>query len=355
MNAAQLEKLLSPKRLILPILLGLGVILYLFLKKYDLADLSSYNWSEVKWGWLFLGLSVVVIRHFGYMWRIRVLSDKVISWSRSFTVVSLWEFASAVSPSAVGGTAVALFILAKEKVNAGKATTIALSTLLLDLLYFLISVPLLLYLVGQGRFFGKSVDCIENSDVAVMRAFGSLQKPFLIGYSLMLLICCLLAYGLFRDPKRFRQLLVRCTYIPFFRKLRAKAFKLGDEVVVASKELSQKSFSFWGQAFAGTALSWTGRFFLINCLISAFSMGAFSQLVLLSRYFLLWIVLVIPSTPGASGVAELSFSGIFCEFLTPGSEPIVLVLWRLLSYYFYLILGFIVFPRWLRRVLVKND
>jgi uncharacterized protein (TIRG00374 family) len=58
----------------------------------------------------------------------------------------------------------------------------------------------------------------------------------------------------------------------------------------------------------------------------------------------------ISPTPGGSGVAEWAFGELLADFSTQvvllGSMAI---LWRMISYYPYLIIGSIVLPRWLKR------
>ena len=71
------------------------------------------------------------------MFRIRLLTDNKIKWRNSFDVIMLWEFASALTPSVVGGSAVALFIVNKEIKNIGKATAIVMITALLDELFYI--------------------------------------------------------------------------------------------------------------------------------------------------------------------------------------------------------------------------
>ncbi len=74
------------------------------------------------------------------MYRIRLLTDKQLSWRNSFHVIMLWEFASSVTPpSIVGGSAVALFIVTKEGIKPGRATAIVMITALLDELFFISS------------------------------------------------------------------------------------------------------------------------------------------------------------------------------------------------------------------------
>ena len=69
------------------------------------------------------------------------------------------------------------------------------------------------------------------------------------------------------------------------------------------------------------------------------------------------IVLQIASpspTPGGSGVAEYAFPLFLGDFIPDGLETALGLLWRLLSYYPYLFIGFIILPFWIRRVYVKS-
>ena len=63
----------------------------------------------------------------------------------------------------------------------------------------------------------------------------------------------------------------------------------------------------------------------------------------------MWIVMMISPTPGSSGTAEFFYGQFFEQFL--GKYTFVTsIVWRLLSYYPYLILGAFFLPRWVRQV-----
>ena len=69
----------------------------------------------------------VVVRDVAYMVRIRVLTDNFLSWRKSFQVIMIWEFASAVIPPSLGGGfAVAIYLLNKEKIELGKSISVIL-------------------------------------------------------------------------------------------------------------------------------------------------------------------------------------------------------------------------------------
>ena len=64
---------------------------------------------------------------------------------------------------------------------------------------------------------------------------------------------------------------------------------------------------------------------------------------------------MLPITPGASGLAEMLFPAFLGEyFALPQLANAASVLWRLISYYPYLVLGFVVFPVWMKRILKKT-
>ena len=96
-------------------------------------------------------------RDLGYIIRLRILSEKDITWRQAFRVIMLWEFTSAISPSTVGGTAVAVVFIHKEGLSVGRSTAVVLATSFLDELYFVILFPLILWVVGGKMLFTTSL------------------------------------------------------------------------------------------------------------------------------------------------------------------------------------------------------
>ncbi|MEE1323919.1 MAG: lysylphosphatidylglycerol synthase domain-containing protein, partial [Bacteroidales bacterium] len=115
--------LFSFKRILLPLLIGIGVAVLLILKdiKNDSSAITDIliNWTWASTLFLFLALCFGVMRDLMYMYRIRLLSDKQLTWKQSFQVIMLWEFGSAITPSVVGGSALAFFIVSLEGIPVG--------------------------------------------------------------------------------------------------------------------------------------------------------------------------------------------------------------------------------------------
>jgi uncharacterized protein (TIRG00374 family) len=74
------------------------------------------------------------------------------------------------------------------------------------------------------------------------------------------------------------------------------------------------------------------------------------QLLIFAKQLVMWVILLISPTPGASGIAEISFSAFFSNDFPEHTHAAVAVLWRAISYYPYLAIGLIVLPVWLRKV-----
>jgi uncharacterized protein (TIRG00374 family) len=58
---------------------------------------------------------------------------------------------------------------------------------------------------------------------------------------------------------------------------------------------------------------------------------------------------MLPATPGASGVAEVSFMAMNCEYIPVGLSAAVALVWRMFSYYLYLVVGVFMLRRFLLR------
>lgn len=108
-------KKVSPVRIILPIVLGLSIIGYIIYRDWNSQAVETFSFTSTILLFLFISLLMMVCRDVGYMIRLRILSNGELSWKQIFYIIMLWEFASAISPSAIGGTTVATYFIYKEK------------------------------------------------------------------------------------------------------------------------------------------------------------------------------------------------------------------------------------------------
>lgn len=334
---------LSPRKIILPMLVGLGAIGYLFYSSDELKwDDIVQNVSNANPFWLIMAFVALFARDIGYIYRIRNLTSKQLSWLSSFYVIILWEFSSAITPSIVGGTTVAIFILNREGLSFGKSIAYAWLTAVLDNMFFVLASLFVIFAIPE------SFPDIKMEMVG-LESLVTVKNIFIISASLIFIYTVFMALGLFFAPRYIKYWLVRITSVKWLRRFRNGAVESGNEMIIASQELRGMSFSYWIKAVFSTLVIWVARYFIVNCLIASFSgINMTEHLLIFGRHVILWVVMLLSPTPGSSGIAEYTFPKFFGDFAGNFSLAVG-VFWRLLTYYAYLILGVLVIPRWLSR------
>ncbi|MBW3544072.1 MAG: flippase-like domain-containing protein [Bacteroidetes bacterium] len=339
-------KTLNPRKVWIPVLLGLGIVIAMMLTDDELTADKLLLISDAG-GWsLLLALLIILCRDAGYIYRIRILTGKQLSWMSSVYVIILWEFASAVTPSVVGGTAVAIFILWKEGIKLGKALTYAMLSAILDNMFFVIAAPIAILLSG-----GLAFPALE---AATLQFGGSLEVLFYISYSLITLYTFIMGFALFSKPRAFKWLLIKLTSIGFMKRWRHGAVNRGNEIMMASRQLQGKGWEYWMKISLATLFVWVARYFTLNAVIGAFANLSFDQhMLVFGRQIVMWITMLVSPTPGSAGVADFFFPQFFSIFLLDYTL-VASIMWRMVTYYPYLIIGALVLPRWLQRIFLAK-
>ncbi len=335
------SKTLRPINIFIAILLGIGVTIYLLHyqleQKNETLNSLLNELSHPNWFWLILALLVLMIRDSGYMYRIHHLTEKSLDWKSSFRVIMLWEFTSAVTPSAVGGSAVAMFFLNKEGIKMGKSISYVTLTSILDNLFFLVLSPIALFITSTN------FDDFGSGSSSIFWVFWT-------SYGLISLYTGIMSYAIFISPSKFQNFI---DWIALKLNIRVnwkiKLHQLSDDIITSSKILKDKPNQYWFKALGSTIFVWLSRYFIVNCLIAAYTdMSLYDHLLVLSKHSVLWVSQLVSPTPGGSGLAEYFFIKLM------GVGISVAILWRILTYYSYLLIGSIIFPRWIKKVLVKE-
>lgn len=336
----QLSKI-KISNIIYPIIIGLGVVGYMIWKEFDLQAFKALNFTYATLFWMFVALLCMVGRDLGYIIRIKLLSTGELTWLQAFRIIMLWEFTSAITPSAIGGTSFAIIYVHKEGINLGKSSAIVLLTSFFDELYFVVMFPLMILIIGKSVLFGEASQAGLSFETGIMTIA-------LTGYFLKLAYTLLISYGLFVNPYGFKWLLFNIFKLRFLKKWRRKALAVGADIEESSKEIKNKSFMFWIKTLAATFLSWSSRYLVVNAILLGFF--TFSDHILLfARQLVMWIMMLVMPTPGGSGFSEYLFKEYLGDFIPVAGVAVVMALiWRLITYYPYLIAGAIIFPRWIK-------
>lgn len=325
----------------IPVAIGLGVVAWLFVREFD-AD----QWTRIPWSMhtvlaLVLAWICMAGREAGLAWRFRVMTDRDLSWKQSIKVTMLCEFTSAITPTTAGGSALSMVFMNREGIALGRGTTIMMSTLFLDELFFVLACPLVMLAVPYGVIFGFTAD---NKTFTV-----GIRAAFWIVYAGICLWTALLYLGIFKKPHAVRRALVAFSKWRLLRRWGDKIVELADNMEVASRDLRLRPFSWWCNAMCATVFTWVCRYLVVNALFWGFAAGA-SQSIVFARQFVVWTLLTISPTPGGSGLSEWLFANYYGDMIHDVSVALVIaIFWRIISYYVYLAIGAFMVPSWIRK------
>ncbi len=345
-NSAEIDKkkYFSVWKVLLPVAIGLsvvGLMLYHDLKQENLKTIwDSIDFSPFTIFCIILAFLFMFGRDFGLTWRFRALTDHKLPWKSAYEVDFLCEFTSCITPSAVGGSSLGMVFLNSKGIEFGRATTLMMTTLILDESFFVIFCPIVILLTPANEIFASGHTGFSHG----------LKLTFWIVYSFLFLWTLLLYMGVIWRPQWIRKVLLKLFNFKWLRRWQKNIDDLTNNMIATSVELKSKSLRFWLEVFGATALSWTSRYLVVNALFLGFLSSADPwQWVILARQFVIWVVLMVSPTPGGSGLSEWLFSEYYGDIVTSAGLALVMaVLWRIISYYIYLIIGAIIVPGWIK-------
>jgi uncharacterized protein (TIRG00374 family) len=89
-----------------------------------------------------------------------------------------------------------------------------------------------------------------------------------------------------------------------------------------------------------TILFWLLEFSVVSFLLLGLSQPPIFVESIIAQ-LIIGLIMFIPLTPGASGIAEISFTSLYGLFVNSSILGILVVLWRALLFYFNILLGII--------------
>jgi len=307
-------------------ILVLIIILYLTINENTLQYLRQVNP-------LFLLLAFLTHILTMCFWALRVqkMSGSLgyrIGFLYSLNLVFANLLAAAMTPAQAGGEPVRIHELYKANVPLGDATAVVIMERVLDgIALASLAAFSMLVLTEQWKSLG------EISEVMVYVTW-----VFVAG-------CLFLFYLAIKRPDVVKKVANRCVRI-LTRKWDSTAVE--ELIVRADKEIDNfhgavlrfvrtgKAGLLWGMLF--TLLYWVSE-----CVTASLILIGLGQPPLLFESFVINLILAIlmmmPLTPGSSGIAEVGATSMYALFIPASIVGIFVVIWRLVLYYFNIVLG----------------
>jgi hypothetical protein len=322
--------------------------------------------KQKKWLWISLGFSAVVLvavlyftvdaETITYLRQLRVpflilalcthlaalgfwaLRIKFMSRSLGYRVGFLYALnivfakmlVAAITPSQAGGEPVRIHELYKKGVKIGDATAIVITERILDGIVLGIGGAFFMFVLGsEWQRIGSAFSYFMYISWIIITAFVilfiySVKKPDLL-------------------KRIIHAVSGRFTRKWESRKIEKFARSIDSEVDNFHQTLTDfmshgKSGLVFGLLF--TALFWFCEFIIVSLLLLGLGQPPIFIESLIVQ-LVIALVMMIPLTPGGSGIAEIMFTSLYGLFVNSSILGILVVLWRSILFYFNILLGLV--------------
>jgi len=320
------DNIFSLRRLAWPLLLSfsvLGIIGYFTFDLQTFGEALRFAAPAL----LLAALATVGTRVVFGGWRLSHVSSGRLSFMDGVRALLAWEFFSNVTPSTIGGGPMAaVYITQDQDLSFGDAYGLVIFTTLLDQLWFIITIPLILAATLHWAVIPDAAGQI-GFWTFVAYFFGLLSWALLFGYLTLL------------RPVLLERLSSKLFSYSFLRRWRKRALAEVRQLRRRAQILRGQPQMFYLKGFLLTAGSWMSRYLLVVFIIWSMYGDLDAMLAFLRSVAIMFASLVLP-TPGGAGGLE----GLYALFYGPPLVPETLMaptllLWRILGYYIFIMLG----------------
>ena len=279
--------------------------------------------------------------------RIRVMAASLghqVEFSYCLNLVMANLLAGAITPAQAGGEPVRIHQLYRHDVPLGDATAVVVVERVLDAIILGVAGIAAIFILGE-----------LVADVPT-----DLTIVIFIAWMVMVLFIAAFVFSM-RNPAFLKRFLKRISRLFVkrwdFKKVERLIASIDREVDNFHDSLSR----FMAHGRAGllkgaffTALFWFSEFIIVSLILMGLGEQPYYLLSLVAQ-IVIAIIMMIPLTPGSSGIAELSATSIYGLFINTSIVGVLVVVWRAIFYYLNIAVGIIASIPIIQREMVRRE
>lgn len=323
----------NTKRLLV-ISLSISILAIIGILIFTIEEETITSFASIRLEYLLISIIVYIISLITWAMRIKVISGGIgskISLMESTKILLSSLFAAAITPSKAGGEPVRILLLSRDKLSVGNATAVVLGERIFDALVLGLMVPFCLF-VFKDFFADNTV----------------LNYVFLIAIGLFVVVFGIAAYVMTSTDRIKR-------FISLFERILSKIIseeKSSGIIERINEEIDNFRDGLWKLAREGkkavvysiilTLATWISYFLVASYILIGLNEDP-SWLPSMAAQVVLNIIVMVPTTPGAVGVTEVTLGSLYYPLIENHAIlGVFVVVWRLFTYYINLVVGGIV-------------
>ena len=320
--------------IIISLTLSLTIIILILYFTLNPETLNKLSTTKIKYEFFLIAIFLNIL--YWVLWgaRLRILSramDKKvkIGFLESIKIVIANLFLACITPSMAGGEPVRIHLLKKNGMSIGCSTATVLGERLLDAIFILAVVPIAVFIF-------KDKPSIQF-----------LSAGLGIGVIVFTFLLILFLYAIFR-PERVKAFLIYISKkLGRFSKIRESEKKVIKKISDEVDEFHNGFTCFKEEKVALveagiiTVLFWSTGFMIPSMILLGLGLEPFF-IESFAAQILLLVIIMMPTTPGSAGVAEIGIFGLYGVLIGTGQASLIgvfIILYRFITYHMNLITG----------------
>ena len=330
------------KTIRLPIIISLTIsIVIIILILYFTIDADTLNQlSTMKIKYEFFLIAILLNILYWILWgaRLKILSNAMeknlnIGLLESTKIVIANLFLACITPSMAGGEPVRIHLLNKDGMSLGCATAAVLGERLLDAIFVLVMVPI-------GIFIFKD----KLSDITELQL---ISTGLWIGIIVFVLFLLLFLYSILKPEKTKAFLIYISKKLSKFSKKKESESRIISRINKEVDNFQNGITCFSGEKAALvkagilTILFWSTGFMIPSMILLGLGLPPYF-IESYAAQVLLLVIIMMPTTPGSAGVAEVGIFGLYGVLIGTGEGSLIgvfIILYRFITYHMNLITG----------------
>lgn len=319
--------------MILTIVLNIIVVGFIAVKEIgkNAKEAQVISFADIKFLFLLAGVLcfgvAVFVEYLKYKDMI-MMSEGHIDRAGAFNCSMLGKYYDNVTPFGAGGQPFQIHYLHQRGFSSGTSSAVPIAAFLMQQMAFVV-IAIVVFIVNGPML----------ADIAVVRvvAFLGLAMYMLIPFAIIFFALL---------PKPFKRLiggitglLAKIHILKDGEKSAEKVFSLLDEYITSLKAMNKRPF-FFVKIFIFSIIYQVAILSIPFFMLKAFG-GAGDWFTVFSLTVYIYTSITVIPTPGNAGAAEVSFYAVFSS-LEGGFLFWAMIIWRLLVYYSWIIIGIII-------------
>lgn len=315
------------------LILSITFIIVILKFTIDPSELENIFLERIRYEFIIVAALLNICTWFLWGARLRILSNAIdknvkIGWCESTKIVIANLFLAGITPSMAGGEPVRIHLLNKDGMSLGGATAAVLGERLIDAIFILMVIPIAIFILK---------DKVSS---------GALNLGLTIGIVVFIIGVLLFIYTI-KNPKKIKSFLIfinkklsrfskkkKSEKLKIISKINREVDNFHSSMVFFAKE-GKKAFLLGGVI---TVLMWSTGFMIPSMILLGLGLPPFF-IESYAAQVLLLVIIMMPTTPGSTGVTELGAGGLYSVLIDSSFIGVFVLLFRFITYHMNLIAG----------------